>query len=272
MKRTVRAPRGTKLTCKNWLIEAPYRMIQHNLDPEVAGDPDNLIVYGGRGKTQHKGSHPRLGAVDVVPFVPVRGVGMAEAVELAREFGRFVGWMGVPVYYCKEAATRPERVALPNIRRGEYEGLAEKLADPDWHPDAGLAVLNARSGALVTGARFPLVAFNVSLNTTDLALARRIARAVRHSSGGYRFVRAMGVDLKEQGLVKISMNMTDYTKTPLPRVLETIRAEAARHGVSVAGTELIGAVPLAVLEQTLRYYLQTHDFKTEQIVEMALLE
>jgi glutamate formiminotransferase len=226
---------------------------------------------------QHVGSHPRLGAVDVVPFVPVRGVQMAEAVATARQFGRYIGGLGVPVYYYEEAATRPERTNLPDIRKGEYEGLPRRLADPDWQPDSGPATFNPRSGATVTGARHPLVAFNVNLRTDDLRLARRIARAVRYANGGYRYVRAMGVALQEQGLqeeglVQVSMNLTNYQKTPLPRVLETIRAEAARYGVSVAGSELIGAVPLGVLEQVARYYLQAHDLKAEQIVEMALIE
>jgi glutamate formiminotransferase len=222
--------------------------------------------------TRHSGSHPRIGAVDVVPFVPVRGVEMDEAVEIARQFGRFVGDLGVPVYYYEEAATRPERVNLPAIRKGEYEGLAQKLSDPDWQPDEGPAVFHARAGAVVVGARFPLVAFNVNLGTTDLGLANRIARAVRYISGGYRYVRAMGVELAEKGTVQVSMNVTNYEKTPLPRILETIRAEAARYGVNVVGTELIGAVPLGVLEQVARYYLQTHDLDADQIVEMALLE
>jgi glutamate formiminotransferase len=225
----------------------------------------------------HVGSHPRLGAVDVVPFVPVRGVQMTEAVAVARQFGHAIGELGIPVYYYEEAATRPERVNLPDIRKGEYEGLSRKLADPDWQPDSGPATFNPRSGAMVTGARHPLVAFNVNLRTDDVRLARRIARAVRHLNGGYRYVRAMGVALQEQspqgqGLVQVSMNVTNYHKTPLPRVLETIRAEAARYGVSVAGSELIGAVPLGVLEQVARYYLQAHDLKAEQIVEMALIE
>jgi len=222
--------------------------------------------------TQHSGSHPRLGAVDVVPFVPVRGVKMEEAVDIARRFARFVGELGVPVYFYEEAATRPERVSLPAIRKGEYEGLPDKLADPDWQPDEGPAVFHAKSGAVVTGARLPLVAFNVNLRTTDLGLAKRIARAVRHINGGYRYVRALGVELVEQGLVQVSINVTNYRRTPLPRVLETIRAEAARYGVSVAGTELIGTVPLGVLEQVTRYYLQAHDLNADQVVEMALLQ
>lgn len=222
--------------------------------------------------TKHKGSHPRLGAVDVVPFVPVRGVAMAEAVDIARRFGKFVGGQGIPVYYYEKAATLPERIALPDIRRGEYEGLAAKLDDARWQPDEGPAIFNPKSGALVTGARHALVAFNVNLDTADLGLARQIARSVRFSSGGYRFVRAMGVELKEQSIVQVSMNIVNYASTPLPRVLETIRAEAARHGVNVVSTELVGVVPLGVLEQAFKYYLQAHHFKTDQIVEMALLE
>jgi glutamate formiminotransferase len=222
--------------------------------------------------TQHSGSHPRLGALDVVPFVPVRGVKMEEAVEVARLFAKFVGDLGIPVYTYEEAATRPERVSLPAIRQGEYEGLPSRLADPDWQPDEGPAVFHPRSGAVVTGARFPLIAFNVNLRTTDLGLAKRIARAVRYISGGYRYVRAIGVELIEQGLVQVSMNVTHYSRTPLPRVLETIRAEAARYGVSVAGTELIGTVPLGVLEQVTRYYLQAHSLSADQVIEMALLK
>jgi glutamate formiminotransferase len=245
------------------------------------GEPDALLDVTKRmalkafeliDMTQHSGSHPRLGAVDVVPFVPVRGVKMAQAVEIARRFAAFVGDLGVPVYFYEEAATRPERVSLPAIRKGEYEGLLDKLADPDWQPDEGPAVFHPKSGALVTGARPPLIAFNVNLRTTDLGLAKRIARAVRHINGGYRYVRAMGVELVGQGLVQVSMNVTHYKRTPLPRVLETIRSEAARYGVSVAGTELIGTVPLGVLEQVTRTYLQAHDLSAEQVLEMALLQ
>lgn len=221
---------------------------------------------------QHQGAHPRIGAVDVVPFVPVRGVKMKRAIDISRQFGAWVGALGIPVYYYEESATRPERTLLPDIRQGQYEGLAAKLQDPAWQPDEGPAQFNVRSGALVTGARHPLVAFNVNLRTTDLALAQRIAQAVRHISGGYRYVRALGIELKEQGLVQVSMNMTCYEKTPLPRVLETIRAEAARYGVLVAGSELIGAVPLGVLEQVTRYYLQAHDLCSEQVIELSLIE
>ena len=222
--------------------------------------------------TRHQGAHPRLGVVDVVPFVPLQGIETAEAVELARRFGRFLGEQGVPVYYYEDAATRPERVNLADIRRGQYEGLPDKLKDPAWTPDEGPAVFNPQAGATVTGARFPLIAFNVNLRTTDVKIAKKIAQRVRHSSGGFRYIKAMGVDLAEQGLAQVSMNLTNYTKTPLPVVLETIRAEAARYGVAVAGTELVGTMPMAALEEVIQYYLQMHDFKLNQIVEYNLLE
>jgi glutamate formiminotransferase / 5-formyltetrahydrofolate cyclo-ligase len=222
--------------------------------------------------TRHQGAHPRLGAVDVAPFVPLRGVETAEAVEIARRFGRFLGERGVPVYYYEDAATRPERVNLADIRRGQYEGLPDKLQDPAWQPDEGQAVFNATAGATVTGARFPLIAFNVNLRTDDVEIAKKIARRVRHSNGGFRYVKAMGVNLAEQGLAQVSMNLTNYTQTPIPLVLEAIRAEAARYGVLVAGTELIGTMPLGALEDIVKYYLQTHDFKVSQIVEYGLIE
>lgn len=221
---------------------------------------------------EHRGEHPRFGAVDVVPFIPIRNMSTEEAVAIARRFGRAIGERGVPVYYYEDAATRPERKSLPKIRKGEYEGLRDKLEDPEWEPDEGPATFNPRLGALVTGARFPLIAFNVNLRSQDLDLAQRIARAVRHISGGYRYVRALGFELEDRGMVQVSMNMTRYTKTPLPRVLETIRQEAARHGVPVAGTEIVGPIPLGALEEIVHFYLQAHEFDLNQIIELALIE
>jgi len=222
--------------------------------------------------TVHEGEHPRQGAVDVVPFIPLREIETQEAVEVARAFGRWLGGKGVPVYYYEYAATRPERESLPKIRKGQYEALPEKLKDDEWVPDEGPAEFNPRSGATVTGARFPLVAFNVNLQTDDLEIAQTIARAVRHINGGYRFVRGMGFALEDKGMVQVSMNLTNYTQTPIHRVLETVRSEAARYGVAVAGTELIGSVPLGALEEVVRFYLQNHEFSTEQVVETALID
>ena len=221
--------------------------------------------------TLHTGGHPRLGAVDVVPFVPLRGMEMAEAVDCAHRLGQIVGEMGVPVYFYEEAALSPERRNLAEVRRGEYEGLRERLTESSGRPDAGPATFNPRSGACIIGARRPLIAFNVNLGTTDLDIAQRIARAVRHSSGGFRAVKAMGVELKELNVVQVSMNLTDYTQTPIHRVVEAIRSEAARYGVPVVGSELVGLAPLEALDEVVRYYLQLHDFSSAKIIESHLL-
>jgi glutamate formiminotransferase len=210
--------------------------------------------------------------VDVIPFVPLRGLSDDEAVSLARRLGEWIGQQGVPVYYYQDAATRPERQSLPDVRRGEYEGLAAKLTTPEGAPDDGPTTFNAKSGASIVGVRFPLIAFNVNLATDDLAVARRIAQAVRFSGGGYRHVRAMGVALEDKGQVQVSTDILNYEKTPIHRVLETVRFEAARHGVAVVGCELIGLTPVAALEEVVRHYLQIHDFSVGQIIENRLLE
>ena len=275
-------------------VAAAVRAVPDVTLADWSGDPDhNRAVYtllgppeavleGAKALTSvaleridmatHAGEHPRMGAVDVVPFIPLREVETEEAVEIARSFGAWLGEQGVPVYYYEDAATRPERESLPKIRKGQYEALAEKLERPEWEPDEGPAEFNPKSGATVTGARFPLVAFNVNLVTDDLDVAQTIARAVRHINGGYRYVRGMGFALEDKGMVQVSMNLTNYTKTPIHRVLETVRSEAARYGVAVAGTELIGSVPLGALEDVVRFYLQTHEFSTDQVVETALLD
>lgn len=221
--------------------------------------------------TAHTGCHPRLGAVDVVPFVPLRGMEMEEAVSCAHRLGRAVGEMGVPVYFYEHAALSPERANLADVRRGEYECLPSRLAEPSGKPDAGPAAFNPRSGACIIGARRPLIAFNVNLGTSDLDVAKQIAAAVRHSSGGFRAVKAMGVELKDQGVVQVSMNLTDYTQTPIHRVVEAIRSEAARYGVPVVGSELVGLAPLEAFEEVVRFYLQVHDFSSAKIIESHLL-
>ncbi len=219
----------------------------------------------------HHGGHPRMGAVDVIPFVPLGELTTEEAVTYAKALGQAIGEMGVPVYYYGDAASKPERVDLADVRRGEYEGLGEKMRTPGWEPDAGPRQPNPRSGATAVGVRFPLVAFNVNLGTADVAVAERIADAVRFIRGGYRNIKAMGLALEDRGQVQVSMNMVDYRQTPIHRVVETIRSEAARHGAPIVGCELIGLAPLAAFEETLRHYLQLHDFTTEQIIETRLL-
>ena len=221
---------------------------------------------------EHKGGHPRLGAVDVVPFVPVRGVEMEEAVQIAHAFGRGLGKRGIPIYFYEEAATRPERKDLPSIRKGEYEGLAEKLKDAEWKPDEGPDRFNPKSGATVVGARFPLVAYNVNLRTKDLSLAKEIARKVRFRDGGFPHVRAMGVDLKEKGMVQVSMNLTRYRVTNIPQVYQFIEGEALKDGVEIEGSEIVGLIPLGVLEDVVRHYLKCESFSVRQIIEERILE
>jgi len=221
---------------------------------------------------EHKGEHPRLGAVDVVPFVPIHGVEMEEAVRIAREFGKELGRRGVPIFFYEEAALRTERRELPAIRKGEYEGLPEKLKDPGWNPDEGPVAFNPKSGATVVGARFPLVAYNVNLRSEDVNLAKEIARKVRFKDGGFPHVRAMGVELKEKGMVQVSMNLTHYRVTNIPKVYEFIRTEAMKRGIEIEGSEIVGLVPLAVLEGVVQHYLKYPEFSTNQVVEQRILE
>lgn len=220
----------------------------------------------------HKGEHPRIGAVDVVPFVPIHGVEMEEAVKIAREFGKELGSRGIPIFFYEEAASRTERKDLPTIRKGEYEALSEKMKDPDWKPDEGPAEFNPKSGATVVGARFPLVAYNVNLKSQNLNLAKEIAKKVRFKDGGFPHVRAMGVALKEKGMVQVSMNLTNYRVTNIPKVYDFIEAEAVKSGVAVAGSEIVGLIPLGVLEGVVQHYLKYPEFTTHQIIEQRILE
>jgi len=220
---------------------------------------------------EHQGEHPRIGATDVVPFVPLRGVTMEECVQMAKRLGERIGAeLSIPVYLYEKAATRPERKDLAYIRRGEYEGLKETIeSDPDREPDYGPRQLG-KAGATVVGARDPLIAYNVYLNTGDVEIAQKIARAIRHSSGGLRYVKALGVYTAQRGLAQVSMNMTNYHQTPLYRVFEMIRREAARYGVAVVGSEIVGLVPEGALLESAEYYLRLEDLSEEQLLERQL--
>ncbi len=220
---------------------------------------------------EHKGEHPRIGATDVCPFVPLRGVTLDECVEIARRVGKRVGEeLKIPVYLYEAAATRPDRVNLEDIRKGEYEGLREIIGtDPDRAPDFGPAELGA-AGATVIGARPFLIAFNVYLDTDDVEVAKKIARAIRHSNGGMRYLKALG--LLVEGKAQVSMNFTNFEKTPLYRVVEMIRREAARYGAQVARSELIGMIPQGALVDSAQWYLQLDNLKPEQIIENRLSE
>jgi len=197
---------------------------------------------------------------------------MREAVDVARAFGKELGKRRVPVYFYEEAATSPERRDLPTIRKGEYEGLEKKLKDPKWKPDEGPDAFNPRAGATVVGARFPLVAYNVNLRTDDLSLAKEIARRVRFKDGGFPCVRAMGVDLKDRGRVQVSMNLTNFQVTNIPTVYDFIRGEALKRGIEVEDSEVIGLVPLVVLEGIVRHYIKCTHFSINQVIEQRVLE
>jgi glutamate formiminotransferase / 5-formyltetrahydrofolate cyclo-ligase len=211
--------------------------------------------------------------VDVVPFIPVKNLTMEEAVALAIETaGEMARKYDLPIFLYEKAASAPERENLANIRKGEFEGMEKKLQQPEWHPDFGPARIHPTAGAAVVGARMPLVAFNINLNTANLDIANRIAKCIRHISGGLRYCKAMGVDLKEKGIVQVSINMTDYTKTALYRVFEMVRFEAQRYGVEIAGSEIVGLAPMEALIDAAVYYMRIEDFNMGQVLENRMLE
>ncbi|HWM51139.1 MAG TPA: glutamate formimidoyltransferase [Thermoplasmata archaeon] len=220
----------------------------------------------------HRGEHPRVGALDVLPFVPILGVTMEDCVVLARSVGkRIAEELQIPVYLYEEAATRPDRRALPDVRRGEYEGLKVAIeTDPDRKPDFGPSKLHPTAGACIVGARPVLIAWNVNLATRDVRVAKRIAKAIRESDGGLPAVRAKGFELADRGLVQVSMNMTDYRKTSLVQVYEAILALAAKEGVEVVESEIIGLVPLDAILAGATQYFKLARFHREQILETRL--
>ncbi|HTL46361.1 MAG TPA: glutamate formimidoyltransferase [Vicinamibacterales bacterium] len=219
----------------------------------------------------HEGEHPRLGAVDVVPFVPIEGATMDECVRLAKDVASEVARrFGVPVYLYEEASANPARKNLEDIRRGEFEGLAAKMATEGWAPDFGPSTPHESAGATVIGARMPLIAYNINLNTDRLDVAKKIAAAIRQSSGGFRYVKAAGFKLEDRNLAQVSMNLTNYEKTPIFRVFETVKREAERYGVSILESEIVGLIPAAALHGAAEYYLQIAGFKPDQILENKL--
>jgi glutamate formiminotransferase / 5-formyltetrahydrofolate cyclo-ligase len=221
----------------------------------------------------HAGEHPRMGAVDVVPFIPIEGASMKDCIALARDVGAAVAErFGVPVFLYEEAASAPHRKNLEDVRRGQFEGLGEKLKDSAWFPDFGPRAPHPSAGATAVGARMPLVAYNINLGTSDVEVARKIAKGIRHSSGGFRFVKAMGLMLEERGIAQVSINMTDFKKTPLHRVFETVKSEAERYGVSVVGTEIVGLVPSEALWDAANHFLRLERFDLSQILERKIAQ
>ncbi len=223
--------------------------------------------------TVHHGEHPRMGAVDVIPFIPVKDMDMAECVALSERVGKRV-WeeARMPVFLYEESAKTPDRVNLATIRKGQFEGMAEKLLQVEWAPDFGERAIHPTAGVVAVGARMPLIAFNINLSTSDVNIANSIAKIIRRSSGGFDCVKAMGVLLEGRNIAQVSINMTNFSKTPLYRVVEVTKAEAKRYGVHVVGTEIVGLTPMRALIDSAEYYLQIEQFDANrQVLENYLL-
>ncbi len=220
-----------------------------------------------------RGQHPRMGAVDVIPFIPLKNVAMEEAVALSKETAKGI-WekYGLPVFLYEASAVNRKRMNLAEIRKGQFEGMAEKIKTPEWKPDFGGTEIHPTAGVVAVGARKPLIAFNVNLDTNNIETAKAIAKSVRHISGGLRHCKAIGIALKERGITQVSTNMTDFTKTPLYRVVELVRIEAKRYGVNVVGTEIVGLVPMEALVEAASYYMGLENFSTEQVLESRIAE
>ena len=241
------------------VMEAAFRFAQH------AVEKIDLRV--------HEGEHPRMGAVDVIPFVPIRDMDMAECVERSKVLGeRIAKELDLPVFLYEESASAPHRKNLAAIRKGQFEGMAEKVLEDQWHPDFGGNRIHPSAGVVAVGARQPLIAFNINLDTPDVSIAKKIAKIIREKDGGFRAVKALGVMLEDRNIAQVSINMCDYKQTPLYRVLEFVRFEAARYGVHVVGTEIIGLAPMMAFVDAADYYLQIEKFDAfKQVLECHLL-
>jgi len=248
----------------------------------VMGEPDSVksAVIEAMGEAikvidmrKHKGQHPRMGAIDVVPFVPIKNFTIEEAVSLSKEVAKIASdKYKLPIFLYEKSAVFPNRENLSIIRKGEFEGMAEKIKQPEWKPDYGPTEIHPTAGVTTVGARLPLIAYNINLGTDNLEIANNIARSIRHINGGLRYCKAMGVELKERGIVQVSINMTDYTKTPLYRAFELVKIEAKRYGVNIIGSEIVGFAPMEALVDTAAYYLGLEKFSIEQILEASMME
>ncbi|MCP4745580.1 MAG: glutamate formimidoyltransferase [Desulfobacteraceae bacterium] len=247
----------------------------------AVGNPEDLkqAVLAAMGQaikiidmTKHKGQHPRMGAVDVVPFIPIQGVTMQDAVVMSKQLAAEASEAyNIPIFLYERSATAPHRTNLAAVRKGQFEGMAEKLNDPQWQPDFGPAQIHPTAGVTAMSARPPLVAFNVNLATDQLAVADAIAKKVRFLGGGLRYCKAMGVTLEDRGIVQVSMNMTDFTKSTLYQIVELIRIEAKRYGVSIVGSEVVGLVPMQAMVDAASYYMGLENFTMDQVLETHLL-
>ena len=243
----------------------------------IIGEPEavkNAVIEAIRKSvelidmTQHRGQHPRMGVVDVVPFIPIINVTDEEAIALSKEVAQTVAErFDLPVYLYEKSASAPHRENLASVRKGEFEGLAEKMQQPDWQPDFGKSAPHPTAGAIAIGVRKPLLAYNVNLGTGDLEIAKAISRKVRHIGGGLRHCKAMGVALQERGIVQVSMNLTDFTQTAIYQAQEMIRMEANRYGVPIVGAEIIGLIPMQALAESAAYYLRIENFSMCKVLE-----
>lgn len=248
----------------------------------IVGDPDQMAEAAFQfakacvekiDMTKHEGAHPRMGAVDVIPFTPVKDVSMEECIELSKKVAeRIWNELGMPVTLYEESCTAPHRRNLAAIRKGQFEAMPEKLKDPQWHPDYGNQEIHPTAGIVAVGARFPLVAFNINLSTSDIEIANKIAKTIRESSGGMKWIKAIGVMLEDRNIAQVSINMINYTKTPMYRVFENVRFEAERYGVQIVRSEVIGVVPMDAMIDAAEYYLKVENFdKDRQIMEKHLI-
>ncbi len=246
----------------------------------IIGEPEKVLeaVYEAIGIATelidlnvHTGEHSRMGATDVVPFIPIKNIEMEECVKLANILGeKIANSYEIPVFLYEEAATKKDRVNLATVRKGQFEGMEEKLKDPNWKPDFGMSKPHKTAGVTGVSARLPLVAFNINLGTTNIDVAKNIAKAIRHSSGGFRYIKAGPAELKEKGIVQVTMNVVNYKKTPIYRVFETVKMEAKRYGVPVLGSEIIGSVPMEALAMGMEYYLGLEGFSMDKVLESNL--
>ncbi len=223
--------------------------------------------------TVHEGQHSRMGATDVVPFIPIKNMTTAECVELAKEMGQAINdRFGVPVFLYESAAASPARRNLAKIRKGQFEGMKEKIKEEEWKPDFGEAKIHETAGATAVCARMPLVAYNIDLDTENVDIANKIARCIRHSNGGFRYIKAGGVKVEQRGITQVTMNITDYTQTSVYRVFESVKMEAKRYGVNVLGSEIVGLVPMEALVDSAAYYLGLYGFSMDKVIETNLME
>src|ERR1700732_114922 len=264
-----------------WVLDREMDVDHNRCVVTLAGEPEAVAEAALRGVgkamelidlNHHTGAHPRVGAADVIPFIPVHGVTIEDCVALARRVGNEI-WARyrIPVFFYEAAATRPERTNLENVRRGQFEGLRDELKrNHDRQPDIGEPKLHPTAGVTVVGARKFLIAYNVNLNTPDVGIANKIAKAIRFSSGGLRYVKSMGVELKARNLAQVSINLTDFEQTPMHRVYEMVKREAARYGAIPVGSEIVGLIPKKAIEMAADYFLQAENFSPEQIFENRL--